>query len=72
LAILPIIAPREIGRGLGAAFDLDGFIQKHSFTPEQVNAIYRFICFMAIRAENRMDEDLFEAVKKWRQAALYN
>jgi hypothetical protein len=41
----------------------------HSFTPQQVDAIYRFICFMAIRAEYGMDEDEYAAIKKWRQAA---
>jgi len=70
LAVLPRVAPREVGRGIGAAFDLDSFIQEYSFTPAQVNAIYRFICFMAIRAEHGMDEDQYAAVKKWRQAAL--
>lgn len=70
LAVLPTVAPREIGRGMGAAFDLDSFLQEHSFTAMQVNAIYRFICFMAIRAEHGMDEDQFAAVKKWKQAAL--
>lgn len=72
LAVLPTVAPREIGRGMGDAFDLDGFIQEHSFTAMQVNAIYRFICFIAIRAEHGMDEDQFAAVKKWKQAALDN
>ena len=70
LAVLPTVAPREVGRGIGAAFDLDGFIHKHSLTPTQVNAIYRFICFMAVRAEHGMDEDQYAAVRKWRQAAL--
>lgn len=70
LAVLPTVAPREIGRGLGEAFDLEGFIKEHSFTPVQVNTIYRFICFMAIRAENGMDEDQYAAVQKWRKAAL--
>lgn len=70
LAVLPTVAPREIGRGLGKAFDLEGFIKERSFTPAQVNAIYRFICFMAIRAEHEMDEDQYAAVQKWRQAAL--
>jgi hypothetical protein len=69
LALLPTIAPREIGRGMGAAFDLDAFIQEHSFTAMQVSAIYRFICFVAIRAEHGMDEDQSAAVTKWRQAA---
>lgn len=70
LAVLPTVAPREIGRGMGAAYDLDKFIGEHSFSPAQVNAIYRFICFMAIRAELGMDEDQYAAVQKWRQAAL--
>ncbi len=70
LAVLPTVAPREIGRGLGEAFDLEAFIKEQSFTPAQVNAIYRFICFIAIRAEHEMDEDQYAAVQKWRQAAL--
>jgi hypothetical protein len=70
LAVLPTVAPREIGRGLGEAFDLDGFIKEYSFTNKQVNTIYRFICYMAIRAEYEMDEDQYEAVQKWREAAF--
>lgn len=69
LAVLPTVAPREVGRGIGEAFDLNGFIEKHSFTAAQIRVIYRFICFMAIRAEHGMDEDQYAAVKKWRQAA---
>jgi hypothetical protein len=69
LALLPTVAPREVGRGIGAAFNLDDLIKLHSFTPQQVDAIYRFICFMAIRAEYGMDEDEYAAIKKWRQAA---
>jgi len=69
LAVLPSVAPREVGRGIGHSFDLDTFIKKHSFTPVQVQAIYRFICFMAIRADLGMDEDQYAATKKWRLAA---
>lgn len=69
LAVLPTISTRNVGQGLGAAFDLDAFIREHSFDAAQVNAIYRFICFMAIRAEFRLDEDQYAATKKWRQAA---
>ena len=69
LAVLPTVAPRDIGRGLGAAFDLSGFIEKHAFTPSQVNAIYRFICFMAIKADAWMDEDFYAATQKWRKAS---
>ena len=69
LAVLPSVAPREIARGLGEAFDLQTFINERSLTPEQVNAIYRFICFMAIRAEIGMDEDQYAATRKWRHAA---
>jgi len=70
LAVLPTVAPRDSGRGFGAAFDLDAFIQRYSFTALQVETIYRFICFMAIRAHHGMDEDQYAAAKKWRQAAL--
>ena len=70
LSVLPTIAPREIGRGMGADFDLEEFIRRHSFTIEQINAIYRFICFMAVRAEYGIDEDQWAAVRKWKKAAL--
>jgi hypothetical protein len=69
LAVLPSVAPREVGRGIGSSFDLDAFIKKHSFTPLQVKAIYRFICFMAIKADVGMNEDYYAATKKWRLAA---
>lgn len=69
LAVLPTVAPREMGRGIGAAWDLDGFIKNHAFSAEQVSSIYRFICFMAIKAGHGMSEDQYEAIKKWRQAA---
>ena len=70
LAVLPTVAPRDVGRGLGNAFDLDGFIKEHLLTPPQVNAIYRFICFMAITADLGMDEDYYAATLKWRKASL--
>ncbi len=66
LAVLPTIAPRDVGRGFGETFDLDDFISRHSFTPLQVETIYRFICFMALKADIRMDEDYYAAAKKWR------
>ena len=69
LAVLPTIAPREIGRGLGEAFDLEAFIKERSLSPPQINAIYRFICFMAIRAEHGMDEDQYATARKWRRVA---
>ena len=69
MAVLPTIAPRDAGRGMGEAFDLDTFIKEHSFTLAQVEAIYRFICFMAIHADVGMDEDYYAATQKWRFAA---
>lgn len=69
LAVLPSVAPREVGRGIGSSFDVDAFIKEHSFTPMQVKAIYHFICFMAIKAEVGLDEDHYAATKKWRLAA---
>jgi len=69
LAVLPSIAPREIGRGLGEGFDLQAFIDERSLSKAQVDAIYRFICFMAVRAEQRMDEDQCAAARKWRQVS---
>lgn len=68
LAVLPTVAPREVGRGIGEAFDLVGFIEKHSFTLPQIKAIYGFLCFIAIRAEHGMNEDQYATIKKWRQA----
>lgn len=69
LAVLPSVAPREVGRNIGTLFDLDNFIKEHSFTLLQVKAIYHFICFMAIKAEFGMDEDYYTATKKWQEAA---
>lgn len=69
LAVLPSVAPREVGRGIGKSFDLDAFIEKHSFTSFQVKAIYHFIYFMAIKAGFGMNEDGYAATKKWRLAA---
>lgn len=69
LAVLPTVAPRDEGRGIGRAFDLNGFIEKHSFTSSQVTAIYRFICFMAIKADAGMGEDHYAAAQKWREAS---
>jgi hypothetical protein len=68
-AVLPTVAPRDNGRGLGEAFDIDGFIAEHSFTPDQVRAIYKFLCFMAIEADHGMNEDEYAAVLKWKNAA---
>lgn len=69
LAVLPTVAPRDVGRGIGRAFDLDSFIKEYSFTLSQVRAIYRFICFMAIKADVGMNEDYYAATRKWRTAA---
>lgn len=71
LAVLPTVAPRNVGRGIGNAFDLDSFIKEHSFTHLQVRAIYSFICFMAIKAECGMGEDYYAATQKWQKAAQY-
>lgn len=68
LSVLPTVAPREVGFGLGEAFDLERFIEEHSFSTAQVNAIYRFIVFMAITAGHEMDEDQYAAVNKWQAA----
>ena len=70
LAVLPTVAPREIGRGLGEAFDLKSFIDERSLTHAQINSIFHFICFMAIRGELGMDEDQYAATQKWRQASI--
>jgi hypothetical protein len=70
LSVFPTVAPREMGRRLGESFDLQKFINERSLTHEQVNAIYRFICFMALRKELEMDEDQYAVARKWRQAAM--
>ncbi|MBL8181881.1 MAG: hypothetical protein JNL64_09765 [Blastocatellia bacterium] len=69
MAVLPTVAPRDVGLGIGNAFDLDNFINERGFTSAQIDAIYRFICFMAIKAEFGMSEDYYAATKKWRIAA---
>lgn len=69
LSLLPTVAPREVGRGLGERFSVQEFIRFYSFSKEQVRAIYYFLCFMAIKAELEIDEDQYPAVSKWKEAA---
>ena len=69
LRLFPTVAPRDVGRGLGANCSVDGFIREHSFSRTQVEAIYRFLCLMAIEGGCDVDEDKFPTMCQWRSAA---
>jgi len=69
LSLLPHVAPRDVGKGLGQKFDTDEFIREHSFSPAQVKAIYHFLCFMAHVDVFDVREDDYPAMLKWRSAA---
>lgn len=67
LKLFPSVAPREIGRGIGEGFDVDKFLEEFSLSRDQANAIYYFLCFMAIIAEFRIGEDQYPAMLGWRR-----
>jgi|GEM_PF-1989560 len=69
LRLFPTIAPRNVGQGLGANFNVANFIKDHSFSRPQVNAIYRFLCYMAIEGGGDVDEDKYPTMCQWRNAA---
>ena len=69
LRLFPRIDRRNVGQKLGEDFNLTAFIEHHSFSRKQVQAIYRFLCFMAIEGGCRVDEDKYPAMCQWRGAA---
>src|SRR5262249_27636509 len=71
LSLLPRVAPRDVGKGLGDRFNVDGFIREHSFSSAQVKAIYHFLCFMAHVKVFTVWEDDYPAMMKWRRAASW-
>jgi len=64
----PPIAPRDFGKGLGKAFDVEAFIARCEFNETQVHAIYRFLCFMAVEGGEGVDEEQLPAMRKWRDS----
>ncbi|MEO8360719.1 MAG: DUF6714 family protein [Vicinamibacteria bacterium] len=67
--LLPIVAPRDVGKGIGEAFDVDESIAARGFSAQQVRAIYGFLCHMAVRGGEPVDEDTLPAMRRWRQRA---
>lgn len=70
-ALLPIVAPRNQGRGLGAAFDVPSRIARWRLSAPQVRAVYRFLCFAVVRQGlgEGVDEDELPAMRQWRDEA---
>jgi hypothetical protein len=68
-SLLPCVAPRDFGKGLGKDFDNEAFISRCGFTHAQVCAIYRFLCFMATEGNEGVDEEQLPAMRKWRECA---
>ena len=69
LRLFPTIAPRDMGRGVSANFNVSDFVREHGFSAPQVHAIYRFLCFMAIEGGCGVDEDKYSTLCQWRNAA---
>ena len=69
--LLPIVAPRNVGRGRGDAFDVAALIARWQLTALQVQAVYRFLCFVTVRGGigQGIDEDELPAMRRWREAA---
>ena len=70
LRLFPTIAPRNLGQGLGANFNVLDFAREHALSQPQVTAIYRFLCFMAIEGGYGVEEDQYPTMCQWRNAAL--
>jgi len=68
-SLLPVIAPRDFGKGHGNAFDVEQFISECQFTDAQVSVIYRFLCWLAIEDDQGVDEEQLPAMRKWRVCA---
>jgi hypothetical protein len=69
-SVLPLVDPRDVGRGHGEDFDVEGLIKKCAFTPKQVEAIYFFLINAAIEGGVGVEEDYYPAILKWRMQAL--
>lgn len=68
-SLLPTIAPRDYGKGHSHAFDPEALIASCGFDGPQVRALYAFLCFMAVVADEGVDEEQLEPMRKWRAAA---
>jgi hypothetical protein len=68
-SLLPTVAPRDFGKGHGKRFSSEAFIASCGFTDAQVHAIYRFLCFMAIEADQGVNEEQLPALRQWRGSA---
>lgn len=69
-SLLPLVAPRDVGRGHGEKFDVQKLIEEYSFTPEQVRAIYSFLVLAVVQGREKVEEDHYPAMLKWKRAAL--
>ncbi len=69
-SLLPLVFSRDFGRRHGEKFDVQMFIKKYSFTPEQVQAIYFFLVLAVVQGRQKVEEDHYPAMLKWKQAAL--
>jgi len=70
MSLLPVIAPRDQGKGWGKNFDVKQFIENNSFTSKQVRAIYHFLCFVAVEDKYQISEDDYPAMLQWRKSAF--
>lgn len=68
-SLLPLVAPRDVGRGHGEKFDVQKLIKDYSFTPEQVRAIYSFLVLAVVKGGEKVEEDHYPAMLKWKKAA---
>ncbi len=68
-SLLPVVAPRDWGQVHGDKFDVREFISRHSFTPAQVETIYSFLVFAIVEGREKVSEDYYPAMLKWRKAA---
>lgn len=68
--LMPLVVSRDVGRGRGEKFDVQRFIKKHSFTPEQVQAIYFFLVLAVVQGGQKVEEDHYPVMLKWKTAAL--
>lgn len=67
-SLLPMIAPRDQGKGLGERFDPGAIISEGQFSDLQIQVSYRFLCWAAVEHEG-VDEDQLPAMRKWRARA---
>ncbi|EQA69443.1 DUF6714 family protein [Leptospira noguchii] len=67
--LLPSVAPRDVGKGYGETFDVAAYAKDLNLTQNQILVCYRFVCYMAIEADEGVDEDQYPAMCKWRTLA---